>query len=247
LSFTIFDYILWVGGFSAHAVLAAVLIIKKRVPRFRIFFAGVAYQIIDTITLFLISRYGGRHAYFVAYWLFAAGDYLLQLALIFELAAKLLRSKGVWLKWSRNRFLTRAGFGVIAAAGLTAFVSPPGHSGLDLWSIRSTLFTSVLTCAVYFAMSAAANSLRKRWSHHVIAIGEGLSLWAIITLIEEVIRLALGWPKALLICDYVREVAYLISVVYWIVVFWNPDRVVESSADFSKTSTLEKRLFEGEA
>lgn len=225
LSFPILDNVLWASGFLFHLALLAVLVYKRHTKQFPVFCSRIVYQIIETIVLFGIARYGTRSAYAMGYWIFAAGDYLFQLAVIFELSCQLLRPQGVWIRKSLNSFLLWSIAGMLLAAGVSISIAPPGHSGLYLWSIRSTIFTSILTCEVFLAMAASANRLRLRWSYHSMAIGQGLTVWAIVSLIEEVAHLSLGWQRDIRIFDYVREFVYLGSLVFWIFAFWRPGRV----------------------
>jgi len=67
MGLTILDNALWVAGFVGHVALLAVLLVRSRWRNFPVFTSLIAYQAAVTVTLFLVSRYGSRQAYFLWY------------------------------------------------------------------------------------------------------------------------------------------------------------------------------------
>jgi len=165
---------LWVAGFAGHVALLAVLLIRSRWRKFPVFTLLIAYEAVVTVVLFVISRYGSRHSYFLGYWVLALGDYVFQVALIFEIARDVLRSTGTWIRDARKWFLFWSTMGILIAAGLCLTISPPATKGLDLWEMRATLFTSLMTCELFLSVSAAANRLGLPWQSHVMSLDKGL-------------------------------------------------------------------------
>ena len=82
-----------------------------------------------------------------------------------------------------------------------------------------------MTCGLFLAMVTAANSLGLRWRNQVFAIGQGLFLWAFISLLGEVAHTALGWNREFIALDYFRMVTYLLVLGFWSVTFWLPEKV----------------------
>ena len=216
--------ILWAAGFVGHVALLAVLFGRSRWRTFPFFTSMIAYQVVVTLALFLIFRHGSRHAYFLAYWLFALGDYCFQVALVFEIARHVLRSTGTWVRDAGNDLLLWSTIGTVLAAGLCFVLSPPSMTGLDLWEVRATLFTSLLTCELYVSVSALANQFGLRWQSHVMALGQGLAAWAVIAVLGDVVHFATGWRKELVIFDQTRMYVYLAALLFWIISFWQPER-----------------------
>ena len=214
---------LWAAGFLGHVALLFVLLRKQRSRVFPIFTALIAFQILLSALLFLIRNYGNRHSYFLAYWGGAFLDYAFQVALIFEIARIVLRPTGTWVSDARRSFLLWGGLGLCLAAALSFGLGSPGAKGIDLWEERVTLFTSLLTCELFTAMIVSANRLGLQWRSHVVALGQGLTLWALLTLGSNVLHVMAGWQRDFALYDGIRQFAYLAALFFWIVSFWLPE------------------------
>jgi hypothetical protein len=114
---------------------------------------------------------------------------------------------------------------MLVAFALSLAITPPGMKGLDLWEVRATVFTSLLTCEMFLAMSAVANRLGLLWRSHVMALGQGLTVWAVIALLGNLVHLAFGWKRSFVLFDHVEMFVYLGSLAFWTVAFWSPERV----------------------
>jgi len=215
---------LWAAGFVGHVALLAVLLKRSRWRNFPVFTLLIAYEAGVTVALFLISRYGSRHAYFLGYWVLALGDYIFQVALILEIARNVLRSTGTWIRDARKWFLFWSAVGILVAAGLCLTISPPAAKGLDLWEMRATLFTSLMTGELFLAVSAAANRLGLPWRSHVMSLGQGLVAWAIFAVLGDVAHVVTGWRSEFIIFDRLRMYVYLGALVFWMVSFWRPEQ-----------------------
>ena len=214
---------LWFSGTAGHAVLLVVLLARKRWQTFPIFVMMVAFQIVVAGGLYAAYRLGGKHLYAVAYWSTAAGDYGFQVAVVLELTRNVLRPSGGWISEARWRFLTKAVLGTLCSAAISLSLSSPQVTGARLWEMRISIFTSLLTCGLFFAMLTAANHLRLRIGAHAIAIASGLAIWASLSMIEDVINLFLGWRSMLQTCDEISQAIYVAVLIYWCIVFWVPE------------------------
>jgi hypothetical protein len=219
------DNTLWAASLIGHAALVLVLISRRGWREFPVFTSFVAFGALRTVLLFFVLRYGSEHGYFLAYWITGFADYVLQVVLIFEIARDVLRPTGTWVQDARKAFLAWGGTGLVAAAALALQIGPPQSKGLDLWDVRVTVFTSLLTCALFIAMSMAANRLGLQQRSRVVAIGQGIAIWAFIALIEEFGHVILGWNREFVVLVHARMAAYLLALVYWMVAFWLPERV----------------------
>ena len=135
--------------------------------------------------LFLVSRNGSRHSYFLAYWGSSCADFVLQILLLWEIARNVLRVTGYWIEESRKTLLVWSCVGMVTAASLALLLPQPGLFGAGLWAQRSSLFTSLCFCLIFLAMSSTANRLGLPWRSHVMAMGEGFSLWGIAALLAD--------------------------------------------------------------
>ena len=224
MTFPLLDNVLWATSFLGHVALLVVLLWKRRWREFPIFAALIAYQASVTVLLFLVSHYGNRHTYFLSYWSTAFGDYAFQVALIVEIARDVLRPTGRWVQGAWRSFALWSGVGTALAAGLACTIGASGAKGLDLWEVRLTVFTALLTCELFLAMSAAANRLGLPWRSHVMAIGQGLTVWAALALLGDLGHVLFGWERQFAAFDYVSEFAYVGVLAFWAVALWLPER-----------------------
>lgn len=224
MSFTFVDRFLWMAGFIGHAVLLFVLLRLGRWRTFPIFTALVGYQAFNSLMLFTVSRIGTAHAYFQCYWVSALGDYAFQIALLREIARDVFSDLRSWrYTWRRGTVVLIAA-GLLLAGAVCMTMAPPGVKGLDLWDERTTLFTSLLTCELFLVISLMANRLRLQWRDHVMAIGEGLALWAGVAVLGDVLHALLGWKADTNFFDRLRMAVYLGDLAYWSVMLSRPER-----------------------
>jgi hypothetical protein len=220
MGFTNLDRVLWATGFLGHVVLLVVLVRRSRWREFPVFTALIAYQAMVTVILFAIYRYGSPHSYFVGYWQLALGDYCFQVALVFEMARVVFRSAGTSLRIASMAIAGWTAVCVLIFAGLSIAMSPPGVSGLDLWAMRATLFTSLLTCGLFVSISLAANYKGLPWRSHVIALGQGLAAWSAVAVVSDIVHIGTGWHRELAIFDHVRMYVYFAALLLWTLRFW---------------------------
>lgn len=224
MRFTTIDQVLWVVGLLGHVSLLLVLLRRARWREFPIFTGLIGYQVLVTMILFAIYQYGSPHAYFIAYWQLALGDYCFQVALLVEMARNVFQSARPSVDNARKCFLGFTGACVLLFLGLCIVMSPPGVSGLDLWEMRATLFTSLLTCGLFVSISAGANYLGLPWRSHVIALGQGLAAWSAVAVLGDVVHIATGWHQEFAIFDHVRMYVYIGALVFWTATFWAEER-----------------------
>jgi len=224
MNLSVLDNALWAASLFGHAALLLILIVRRRVREFPVFTLFVASEVFRTMLLFLVFRYGTKHGYFLAYWTTGFANYLFQVALIFEIGMNVLRPTGRWVLEARKSFLIWGAVGLAVAAIMASEVGPSQSKGFDLWDTRVTVFTALMTCGLFLAMVTAANRLGLRWRSQVFAIGQGLFLWAFISLLGDVGHTAFGWNRDFILLDHIRMFTYLAVLVFWSVMFWLPER-----------------------
>ncbi len=218
------DDALWAAGFAANAALFLVLLVRRHWRKFPVFSALAGYQVLVNAILFMILRYGTRHAYTVGYWTVAAGDVLLQLALIFEIARVVLRPTGTWVRDARFSFIMAGVGGAAVALVLCLTVKPLAHSALGIWEIRANLFTALLDCELFLAMLYASNRLGLEWRNHVMGLAQGLTIWAFGAVVSDIVHIIFGWSREFVVLDQLLSFLYLGVLVYWVMTFWRPER-----------------------
>ena len=224
MTFSTLDEVLWAASFVGHAALASVLLSRRRWREFPVFTSFIVYEALTTFLLFVVSRNGSKRAYFLAYWITAFGNYLFQVAVIYEIARDILRPTGRWVQEARRSFFLWGGLGLILAVLLALQLGEPQSKGLNLWDARVQVFTSMLTCELFLAISAAANRLGLVRRSYVVGLGFGLTVWACVALLEDFAHAALGWNRNLVGLAHFEQVVYLLVLGYWIAVFWLPEK-----------------------
>lgn len=222
--FTTLEETFWILGFAGHLLLLFVLLVRRRWRHFPVFTGMIASQVVITIILFFVSRHGTPHTYFVAYWLCATADFFLQVGLVVEIASCICQLNGVWVQSAKRGLWTWVAVGLLVAAGTCLIMRPPSVSGLDLWDLRGTLFSSLLTCMLVLSVSATANRLHLQRSGHVMALAQGLALWAAIAVAGDVLKVATGWRHDFVIFDQARLCIYLFDLAFWVFNFWRPEK-----------------------
>ena len=56
-----------------------------------------------------------------------------------------------------------------------------------------------------------------------MGLGQGLGIWALISLIVGTAHSYYGWTKNYEAIDHIRTFAYLGALVYWTITFWLPE------------------------
>lgn len=224
MNLTALDNVLWAASLLGHAALLVALLWRQRWRKFPVFTLLAASEAIGTITLFLIFRHGSKHAYFVAYWVSVAADYAFQLALLFEIGRTVMKPTGTWLRdaWKEFAGWSLAGLALAAIAAVT--MGPQAAKGLDLWEARINVFTTILTLELFLALSMWANRLGLQWRSHVMALGQGLGIWAITAVVGDVGHVIYGWTTDFRVFDQARMVVYVGALVYWTASFALPER-----------------------
>ncbi len=217
------DDILWAATVAGNAALFLVLLVRSCWRKFPVFTALAGYQVLVSSILFLILRHGTRHSYTVGYWIVAAGDVLLQLALVFEIARVVLRPTGTWVRDARFSFIMAGAGGALAAILLCLTVKPLAYSTLGIWEIRANLFTALLDCELFMAMLYASNRLGLQWRNHVMGLAQGLTVWAFGGVVSDLAHIIFGWSRQFEVFDRLLLLIYVAVLVFWAVTFWRPE------------------------
>ncbi len=222
MSVSVLDNFFWAASFLGHAAVFSVLVYRGRWREYPVFTALMGFDASLTIVLYLIYAHGSDW-YTRVYWGSVVVDFLLQLGVVVELARTVLRPTGTWVQDARKQFVISAVAGVVVAAGLAWTVSPPAANPLEAWEVRANLFTSLLICELFVAMTMASNRLGLGWRSHVMALGQGLTAWATVAVVIDTLHSFLGSQRDFAGLEHVRMLVYLTVLGYWIVQLWKPE------------------------
>jgi hypothetical protein len=215
--------VLWATGFCELVALILVLLIRRRWRSFPVFSAYASFQIIETIVLYSVHRFGNHRAYFWAFWIGAAIDLALQIGVVFELAGNVLRPTGTWVRDARRMFLLLAAVGTVVAAAVSYGVNPTIPNTLNNWIEKGNLFAAMLNAQLFVAMGLASTRLGLAWRHHVMGIATGWAVWAVVGLFVEAAYSYFGASWHGVVLDNIRIIAYQAATIYWSINLWLPE------------------------
>lgn len=241
---TEFARVFWAAGFILTVGLLTVLLWRARWRVFPVFTAWMAFQVLRTIVLFSIYRLGSAHDYALTYWTWAWVDFGLQVGVAVEIARIVLKPTGTWVRDARAMLIGWTSAGVILAAGLAWWVSPPATGVLMVWMMRGNLFTSLVICELCVVMSMTANRLGLGWRSHVMALEQGLTGWTAIMVISTALETFWGAQRFYLSLEHVRMVAFDLAICWLMVQLWReePERQPLSAELQSYILALHQRV-----
>jgi hypothetical protein len=215
--------ILWAAGFIEHAALLTVLIVRSRWKAFPVFTALIGFNTFRTILLVTLYKYGGPALYSYVYWGASFLDLAFQIGIILELARVVWKPAGIWVQDARKMFWLYGVAGTIIAAIIAYGIHPTAPATLDFWVEKGNLFSVMLTLELFAAMLFASAQLGLVGSSHVMRLGQGWAVWAIVNLVTEGIysHFGAGWHNDL--PDTIRILTYQMVTIYWIITLWRPE------------------------
>ena len=217
------DLLFWAASFAGHIVLLSVLCIRHRVRSFPFFTAFIAVDILRTIALYLIRHFGTKSTYFYSYWYLAILDFALQLCVVYELASRTFRPRGIWAKDVRRSFIVLGSLSIAMAAALAWLASPPTRLWVQTVIIRGSLFSAALMSELFAGMVALSVTVGLLWKTHVANIAQGLGIYSIINVLLEAAHSYFGLGRDTRAYDnlsHARIAVYLACTLYWIIMLW---------------------------
>ncbi|HEY0758559.1 MAG TPA: hypothetical protein VGD59_04800 [Acidisarcina sp.] len=247
MTLTNIDNVLFFAGAAGHIILLLVMLKRKLYRDFPIFLAYLLFSLLADPTVLLCTyllhvpsaTFVSSPVYLRVYYAFAFPEYLLGLAVLFEIARNVLvREKR---RLPPGSFLLLAAL-VIAAGLVTFFMVGHGDSSSLLTSAGSVLtriglINAVLRIASFVAIALFAEFLGVGWKNHVLQLATGLAFYGAVDLI---VRLAhshitggasvLAYHTQFRLLDELRVVAYLSTLIFWC---WSFSRQEAPRREFS--------------
>ena len=216
---------MWAAGFLGHVALLLVLLVRGRWRTFPIFTALIGFNVFRTILLFFIYKYADTGTYAVVYWIASYLDLALQVGIVYEMARVVLKPTGSWVRDAKKTFLLLGLAGAIIAVAIAYTMHPSSSDPFELWQERGNLFSVMLTLELFVSMALVSNQLGLVWGNHVMRLGQGWAIWALVDLIAEGALSHFGedskWHG--LTWDNIRILTYILVTIYWTVTMWIPE------------------------
>jgi hypothetical protein len=218
-----FERFLWAAGFSSHVLLLFVLFIRRRAGTFPVFTAFIAASVGKTAILYFVFYHQPFRIYRDWYSSLNVGDEILQLFVVYEVAAHIFRPTGVWARDVHRTFWGAAGIASAGALLLTWLAQPATRFAIQTFIVRSDFFSAVLMTELFVTMVVLSASAGLPWKTHVARIAQGLGAYSIVCVVTTTIVNYVGLNNHGHLYDQFsnfQAVTYFGCHVFWIVMLW---------------------------
>ena len=227
MSLTATDYLLWVIGPILLALTGGVLLKRRLVCEFPVFFAYVAFHLLRTAGLFTIHLLQLRQAmsyadYFYAYWIGETVSVGLGFTVIYEIYRKAFRNYDALRQLGAIMF-GGAAVVLLVAAVLTA-ASAPGADAPGIVRAMVLLERSVrvMQCGLLAFLFVLSSFFGLPWRHRLFGIALGFGVFATIELAALAVRSHIGGIADTALTR-VNSAAYACGVLIWVCYLLAPE------------------------
>jgi hypothetical protein len=214
------DFALWATGFIGNVALFTILLVRRRGREFPVFTTLIGYEAAMSAMLYLVYIYCSSAWYARIYWFYAFSDEAMQLVVVWEIARIVMRPTGTWVRDARKQFILWGAIGILFAAALPWLVTPPAANLLRRLAVRGNLFTSLVVCELIAVVTRTSKSLGLGWRNHVMALGNGWTVWAVVAILVGGLHSYFGAERFFRELEHVRMFTYVVVLGYWMVQFW---------------------------
>ena len=215
------DSALWAAGPLLNAALFCVICLRRRLRIFPVLASLCVFTIASAIALFFIYRHESHHGYAIAYWIGEGIDALLQIGVVLEVAHIVFRHRA--LEKRGIRLVPLIAVVALIAFAIVWWIHPTSLTRAGVWEIRGDLFTSLIVSGMFTLVLLISLRLGFHWRSHVMSIGYGLMVWAVVALVIGLLHGYLGRSNHYLEVEHARMIVYLSILCYWIVALWRDE------------------------
>jgi hypothetical protein len=220
---SVLDYALWAATILANVALLAVLLVRRRCREFPVFTVFIAFQVVVSVALYIVLRYGHPHWYSRCYWTSIYLEFLLELAVVWEVVRIVMRPTGTWAGGAKRMFLLGSAIGVIFAAGLAWLLSPRALSFFDRLNVQIGFFATLVLCELFIVMILTSRWHGYGFRNHVFALLTG---WTGLVVVAMIVDLFEGYSSNTAyfgVADKVRIAASLLATAFMGFQFWREE------------------------
>jgi hypothetical protein len=214
------DEVIQYSGPLGDMLLIAVLGVRRRWNLYPAFTFLIAFDLISTIVN-LATNFTSR---VLAYSVYDAFCIIIQIFVISELLRHVLPRDSKLATRGRQIFVRVSGIGLFCAGGAALLFNPPRMHGATLYESKLDIFAGLLICETVIAIMLAAQQVGLGWKNHLIAVAQGLMLWALLLVFIEGLGPYLNFHNS--VYDklyYVRSLTYIGLLGYWSVALWREE------------------------
>lgn len=219
------DFLFWAAGFVGNVTLFGVLLWRRRHGRYPIFTILIGMNVIRTVVLSCILKFGSKSQYYYTYWSLTMADAVLQFSVVYEMATHIFRPLGTWARDVRGSLVGLICLTMVVAGGLTWLASPPSQMWMQAVVIKGNFFSEVCMGELFVGILAVSVDVGLPWKTHAAKISQGLGAYSIMEVLIEGGHnyFGIGQDDRLYqMLAHVRMLGYLGCLCYWIFSLW-PD------------------------
>ncbi len=211
-------------GPGLDVLLCVSMFVKGRWRDYPALLLLTSFDLLSAVALYLTDPTGYSRSYAHLYLAFDVASFLLQAWLLYEIAGNVLRPAGIWSRAAMKPLLLAGGSGAVLALIASMYLRPSGLHGPQALQLQAEVFTGLITCELVIAMMLSAKEVGLAWRSHIMAIGQGLMLYQLVTVSVQGFAAYLGphdpYYQSLY---FLRGITYLITVGYWTVSLWREE------------------------
>jgi hypothetical protein len=212
----VWDYLLWLTGFTLNLGLLCVLLHKRRFQKFPWFTLLIAQDAVQTIVLFCVHKYPTINFY--TYWSFEALDALLRLLVLYEVTQLLLAQCGMSIAGLVRRYWS---FIVVLVGVLVGFAWLTPSSPLPVrLALRLGQMSSICVGGVTSLLILVTFLFSLRFRIHAQAVLYGLALYMFGKLWVHTLLLLLGDLQHWSALEVSLKPVYHMTLLIWIACLW---------------------------
>ena len=238
------DLFFWAAGLAENVALLFVLLYRRRARHFPFFTVLITLNVVRTIVLYSVLNLGTKQAYFLSYWSLTLLDTVLELCIVYEVAALVFRPAGAWAADIRRTFFWLMVLSLGIAVGVSWLASPPAPSWMQSFVSKGNLCAEILMSELFVLMLALSVSAGLPWRTHVATIAQGLGTYSLISLLIDVGHGYFGVYRAApmyILLSHIRMAAYLGCVTYWMFGLWAEAEPMREMPEEMRVSLLALR------
>lgn len=222
MHFSLLSNVNWAAGVLLNLVFIGVLVGRGRWRTFPILTSWLVFMVLRSVLLYYSYRHNARDMYADVWVVGSWVEFFFQLGVVLEIARIVLRPTGTWARDARSQFLIAGLGGAVVAALVAWLVSPPAWSVGYAWELRANLFGSLVICELFVAMTMTATRLGLGWRNHVMALGQGLTVWSTLMVLKSAVQSFVG-TRAYPQLENFRSVTYMVAICWMIVQLWRDE------------------------
>jgi len=213
------DSVLWLAGILGELILLAILLKRRIYKTFPVFVVWLSVTLLLEPVFYLLVRDLTHDTYLKVFFALNFPQFLLELAVLVEIAINVLRPANRSLPNGMLIFFA----GAALLAGLVGFFFAAHLSAATLAHPRPYILMSttmaILRLVTFLLIAALSQLLGLGWRNHVLQLASGLAFYAAVTLIVELahssLRAGPEYTQKFIALDHFRVLGYLCSLTYW--------------------------------